>query len=82
MSELKETGEGKPADGLQDLSDADVVDRMIKDFEEKIKGGKVNLTVGDFIRLVQLRKDFHAEAPKEVRVTWVNPPERESASKT
>ena len=67
---------------LEDSSDSDVVNRMIKGFEEKVKGGKVNLTVGDFIRLLQLRKDLHEEDPKEIRVTWVEPIEKESANKT
>jgi hypothetical protein len=91
MSKQKKTGEQKPAgqagekhekDEPQDSSDAGVVDRMIEGFEEKVKAGKVNLTVGDFIRLMQLRKDSHAEEPKEVRVTWVEPIEKESANKT
>ena len=91
MSKPKKSGEQKPTgqagethdkDEPQDSSDAGVVNRMIKGFEKKVRGGKVNLSVGDFIRLMQLRKDFPAEEPKEIRVTWVNPPERESASKT
>jgi len=91
MSKPKKTGSGKPAeqggekhdnDEPEDSSDAGVVNRMIKGFEEKVKGGKVNLTVGDFIRLMQLRKDFPAEDPKEIRVTWVEPIEKESANKT
>ena len=91
MNNPKKTGDKKPAEQVaekhetdepQDSSDAGVVNRMIQGFEEKLKAGKVNLTVGDFIRLVQLRKDFHAEEPKEIRVTWVEPIEKESANKT
>jgi len=92
MSDLKETGKGtKPADQAaktreqrksRDPKKTDLVDRMIKDFEKSLKKGEVKLTVGDFVRLVQLRQGLHEEEPKEIRVTWVEPPEKESANET
>jgi hypothetical protein len=92
MSDLKETGRGtKPAGQAARSRDqgksrgstkTDLVDRMIKDFEKSLKKGEIKLTVGDFVRLVQLRQGLHEEEPKEIRVTWVEPPEKESANET
>ncbi len=92
MDILKETGEKtKPAEKApnsrhkapsHESKKTDLVDQMIGDFEKSLKKGAVKVTVGDFIRLVQLRKDMHEEDLKEVRVTWVEPPELESSNKT
>jgi hypothetical protein len=69
---------GKP----KQKSEADVVDKMIDRFEKKLDADKVNVTVGDFIRLVQFRKELKEEDPKEIRVTWIDPPEKEDANET
>ncbi|MFB3777245.1 MAG: hypothetical protein ACE141_06515 [Bryobacteraceae bacterium] len=92
MSDLKETGKGtKPAGQAAKGSGGkrpskprrgDLLDKVIKDFESKLEKGEVKLTVGDFVRLVQLRKDLHEEEPKEIRVTWVEPQEKEHADET
>jgi hypothetical protein len=92
MSDLKETGkETKPAGQAaksreqgksRGSTKTDLVDRMIEDFEKRLDKGEVKLTVGDFVRLIQLRQDIHEEEPKEIRVTWVEPPEKESVNET
>jgi len=59
-----------------------VLDRLIKDFEERLKNNQIKLTVGDYIRLMQLRKELGQEEPKEIKVTWVEPTEKEHANET
>ncbi len=88
----KETGKSeKPArdasggdleEGSPKESNAKVVDELIADFKEKLKNNKVKMTVGDFIRLMQLRSELKAEQPKEIRVTWVDPAEKEPVNET
>jgi hypothetical protein len=41
--------------------------------EEKMAEDAGRTTVGDYIRLVQLHKELDEEAPKEIKVTWVEP---------
>ena len=88
----KKTGKGNkpagresetaPQDEPKQQSQAEVVDKMIHRFGEKLDADKVNVTVGDFIRLVQFRKELDEEDPKEIRVTWVDPTEKEYANET
>jgi hypothetical protein len=97
MSTLKETGgeaetpakkapgaaKGKKAGAkAQKASKAGIVDAMIDEFNEKFRSGEVKFSVADFIRLVQLRQGLDEEEPTEVRVTWVEPDETESANET
>jgi hypothetical protein len=91
MREPEETGEQKPAEqaggrpkrvGVRRPAELIAVDRMIKDFKKKLGTDKLKMSVADFIRLVQLRGELGEEAPKEIRVTWVEPIEKESANKT
>jgi hypothetical protein len=57
-----------------DKSDqAAVVKKILKRVEQKLSGGDVKPSLGDYIRLVQLHKELDEESPKEIRVTWVEP---------
>lgn len=56
------------------------VDKAIRKIEEKLEQGEVKATVGDYIRLLELKKQFLADQPREIKVTWVEPKEEESAS--
>jgi len=58
---------------------AQAVKHMLTRIETKMKGDKMKATLGDYIRLVQLHKELDDESPKEIRVTWVEPSEKESA---
>jgi len=94
MSTQKETGvemekpakkaagaKGRKAGGkAPKASKAGLVDAMIDEFNEKFRSGEVKFSVTDFIRLVQLRQVLDEEEPTEVRVTWVEPDETESAN--
>ncbi len=91
MSDLKETGKRKPAGQAAGRPKQSVtrrppeliaVERMIMEFKKKLDKEQPKMSVSDFIRLVQLRGELGEEAPREIRVTWVEPPEQEPATNT
>lgn len=59
---------------------ADLVERAIESIEQKLGSSDVKATFADFIRLLQLQKELQSDQPREIKVTWVNPNETESAS--
>ena len=59
---------------------ADLVDKAIQRIEEKLGSSDVKATFADFIRLLQLEKELQTDQPKEIKVTWIDPNETESAS--
>lgn len=50
-----------------------VVEELIQKFEKKLSGDDVKATLGDYIRLLQLRKELDEEDPREIEVKWVDP---------
>jgi hypothetical protein len=56
--------------GEQKKCQAEIVSELIAQVEEKLKGPDVKVTLADYIRLVQLRKELDDETPREIRVTW------------
>lgn len=62
--------------------EAALVEKVIQNIEEKLNSDQLKPTVGDFIRLLQLEKELAEEPPKEIKVSWVEPSEKEHASET
>ena len=58
---------------------AELVDQAIQAFDKKL--GTKNVTVGDFVRLLQIQKEIGGKEPKEIKVTWVEPGETKSSEK-
>jgi len=58
------------------------IETLIKKFEESLEKDGVKPSVSEYIRLKQLHKELDAEEPKEIRVTWVEPNEKESVTET
>jgi hypothetical protein len=58
------------------------IETLMKKFEKTLEEDGVKLTVGEYIRLMQLRKELNVEEPKEIKVTWVEPNEKESVTET
>ena len=56
----------------------EAVEKAIKAFGEKLE--TKNLTVGEFVRLLELQKELDGDEPKEIKVTWVEPGETEPKS--
>jgi hypothetical protein len=82
-SETAATGKPKPARGAKSgkgVGRAQVVKNMLTQMEKKIGSDQMKATMGDYIRLVQLHKELDDEAPREIKVTWVEPVETGSGS--
>ena len=63
-------------------SRAAVVKKLLKKLEKQLGGGEeVKASLGDYIRLVQLHKELDEEAPREIKVTWVDPAGDKAANK-
>ena len=58
------------------------IGKLIKKFEDSIEKGGVKPTVSEYIRLKQLRQELDVEELKEIKVTWVEPTEKEPVTKT
>jgi hypothetical protein len=58
------------------------IERLIKNFEESLGTDGVKPSVSEYIRLKQLRKELDVEELKEIKVTWVEPTEKEPVTKT
>jgi vacuolar-type H+-ATPase subunit E/Vma4 len=56
---------------------AQLVSKVIERIEEKLESGEMKPTVGDFIRLLQLEKELAEEQPREIKVSWIEPVERD-----
>jgi hypothetical protein len=59
---------------------AELLDKAIQRMEEKLGSADVKATFGDFIKLLQLQKEMQIDQPREIKVTWIEPSEAESAS--
>jgi len=78
-----ESGERKTEEQEKRASKAEMIEDMIQQTREKLKGKGAKASLGDFIRLLQLQREIEEDAPKEVRVTWVETAgEEESATET
>lgn len=53
---------------------------ILQEFERKLMEDRLNVTVGDVLKVLQLEEQDGEEDVQEVRVRWVEPEEAESAS--
>jgi hypothetical protein len=44
----------------------------VKSAEAKLGGEVSKVTLGDYIRLMQLQKELEEDEPREIKVTWVD----------
>ncbi len=64
-----------------DLSEREIVQRLITKIGKRLVSSKEDVgTIGDLIRLMQIKKDFKADGAKEIKVTWIDPKEKTSSS--
>ena len=79
-----EPGEREPTENEahrhRDSKRADLVEKAIESMEHKLAASDVKATFGDFIRLLQLQKELQVEQTREIKVTWIDPSEKESVS--
>lgn len=68
------------ASGRRAANRAELLDKAIQRMEEKLGSTDVKATFGDFIKLLQLQKEMQIDQPREIKVTWIEPSETESAA--
>lgn len=52
---------------------AELLTKTIEDLGERVKAKDFKLTLGDYLKLLQLEKEMEEDGPKEIKVTWVDP---------
>jgi hypothetical protein len=50
-----------------------LVAEAILGIERRFSDEKAPPTIGDYLKVMQLQKEFEEEAPKEIKITWVEP---------
>ncbi len=68
MAEVKPAPHGKKT----------VVQQILERVEKRLAKDDVKVTLGDYIRLVQLEKELEENEPREIKVTWIEPVKTES----
>jgi hypothetical protein len=71
-------GNKNPSSPRAKEKNAELVEKAIEAFGKKLD--KKNVTVGEFVRLLELQKELDGDEPKEIKVTWVEPGETEPTS--
>jgi hypothetical protein len=56
--------------------------KVIAKMEKEMKGKAFKTTMADYLKLVQLEKDFEANEAKEIRVKWIEPVESKESEKS
>ena len=84
MSKTKGSPDGSSAAGKKQSKrraprGENAVDKAIIAFEKKLDGN--NVTLGEYLRLVQLQKEIDGDEPKDIECTWVEPDETRSSDK-
>jgi hypothetical protein len=52
-------------------SQTEILGELLEKVEKQLTGsGEVKVTLADYVRLVQLKRELDEEEPKEIRVTW------------
>jgi hypothetical protein len=52
---------------------SEFLNTAITDIEKKLQLKELKPTMGDYLKLLQMEQEIEHEAPKEIRVTWVEP---------
>ena len=47
---------------------------LLWEIEDKLRENGFKPTVADFIKLLQIHKEFEAQRPRNIEVTWVDAP--------
>lgn len=55
-------------------SRSEMIEELVQEARQKVLKKDCKVSVGDLIRLLQYKQELEAEQPKEIRVTWIDPP--------
>lgn len=61
----------------EETDKAKLIEMAIQKMEKKLASNEVKASIGDFIRLLQLQKEFYGDQPRQVTVTWIEPTEKD-----
>ena len=50
-----------------------LVEEAIQGIQKRLADEKSPPSIGDYLKVMQLQKEIEEEAPKEIKVTWVEP---------
>jgi len=56
---------------------AEVVDGLLNEVRNRVQKGELKPTLGDYIRLMQLKRELDENEPKNVEVKWVDPEKKD-----
>jgi hypothetical protein len=76
MGRAADKGAGKPR-GLKqqkEITAATRIESLITAAEGHFSGDSFKITVADYIRLIQMSKEFEKEKPRDIEVLWVETP--------
>jgi len=54
----------------------ELLERIIADLEKQIQGESFKASTAEYLKLIQLQKEFDQDEAKEITVTWINPSEK------
>ena len=76
MAAKKKRKDGRKAASQKRI--ADLIDKAIGGIETRLAQDK-ELTIGDYLKILQLNKELEDQQPQEVTVTWVDPEPKNDA---
>lgn len=66
----KKLSRSVPEPAAEDLHSQ--ISSLLSKFEKQLKDQDVKVSVADYIRLVQIRREVEDRRPKDIEVTWVD----------
>ncbi len=57
----------------QTIRVSELLEKAIATLQSRLEAPDFKPTVGDFLKLLQMEKEIDDEAPREIKVTWVDP---------
>lgn len=52
---------------------SELLTKTIEEIEKRISEDELKVTVGDYLKLAQMQREFEQDDAKEIRVTWIEP---------
>jgi hypothetical protein len=53
----------------------ELLERIVADIEKQIQDENFKATTSEYLKLIQLQKEFDQDEAREITVTWINPSE-------
>jgi len=80
-SRCEGASKNKKARRRKGIPDARVIEEIMEKAAEHLTNDEYSVSVAEYLRLMQMKREIEEEQPEEVRVTWVEQ-EEESAIET